>query len=159
MQNLIARTKHLNLSTVRLIAGSLICFFSFFFFMPASAETVETATLTIKIVGIESDDGQINIAVFGAEDAWMKMRLYEIALDIEERSCTWVIEEVPFGEYGVAVYHDENGNGKHDKNFLGIPTEPYGFSNNVRGKMKTPGWKETKFSISDPVLEIEIEVK
>ena len=154
-----ARKEHMVSRTARLVSCALVCYLSSSLVPPVLGQTSETAELTIKIVGIESDEGRMNIAVFNSEESWMETRLYENALDIEERACSWTIEEVPYGEYGVAVYHDENGNGKHDKNFLGIPKEPYGFSNNARGKTGPPGWEKTRFSISDPTLEIEIEVK
>jgi hypothetical protein len=44
-----------------------------------------------------------------------------------------VFSNVQPGRYAAIAFHDENGNGKPDKNFLGVPTEPYGFSNNVQG--------------------------
>jgi len=57
------------------------------------------------------------------------------------------------------VFHDENGNGKNDRNFLGIPKEPYGFSNNARRKFGPPTWTEAKFAVSSPAVVVEIQVK
>jgi len=37
------------------------------------------------------------------------------------------------GKYAVSVFHDENSNGKLDTNFLGIPREGVGASNNAKG--------------------------
>jgi outer membrane protein len=42
--------------------------------------------------------------------------------------------DLPGGDYALVVYHDENGNGRLDKNFIGIPREPLGFSNRYRPK-------------------------
>jgi uncharacterized protein (DUF2141 family) len=42
------------------------------------------------------------------------------------------------GRYAAVAFHDENGNGKLDKNFLGVPAEPYGFSNNAQGFLGAP---------------------
>jgi len=42
------------------------------------------------------------------------------------------IADLPAGEYALVVYHDENGNGRLDRNFIGIPSEPLGFSNRYR---------------------------
>ena len=42
------------------------------------------------------------------------------------------------GDYAVAIYHDENGNGQLDKRLFGIPKEPYGFSNNYRPRLSAP---------------------
>jgi uncharacterized protein (DUF2141 family) len=55
--------------------------------------------------------------------------------------------DIPPGVYAVAVFHDENANGKLDKNFLGIPREGYGASNNVRPKMSAPAFKDAAFTV------------
>jgi uncharacterized protein (DUF2141 family) len=47
------------------------------------------------------------------------------------------------GRYAIILFHDENGNGKLDKNALGVPTEPYGFSNNVQGFLGPPAFEKT----------------
>jgi uncharacterized protein (DUF2141 family) len=60
---------------------------------------------------------------------------------------------VPHGEYAIAVFVDVNGNGKMDKNFLGIPKEQYGFSNNVMGKMAAPSFEMAKFSVTGPTTQ------
>lgn len=52
------------------------------------------------------------------------------------------------GQYAVILFHDENGNGKLDKNGIGIPTEPYGFSNNVQGFFGPPSYAKAAFQIS-----------
>ena len=59
---------------------------------------------------------------------------------------------LPHGEYAIAVFVDLNGNGKMDKNFLGIPKEQYGFSNNVMGKMAAPSFEQAKFEVKGPTI-------
>lgn len=54
---------------------------------------------------------------------------------------------VPPGTYAISVMHDENDNQKLDKNFLGIPTEGYGVSNNHTYAMSSPTWQESKFVV------------
>ena len=44
------------------------------------------------------------------------------------------IEDLPHGEYALVVYYDENDNDRIDKNFIGIPKEPIGFSNRYEPK-------------------------
>lgn len=62
------------------------------------------------------------------------------------------------GEYAIAVYHDENGNGKMDKRVFGIPKEPYGFSNNVRPVMSAPRFSDCKFSVGDGGKVVRIKL-
>ena len=47
-------------------------------------------------------------------------------------------KDLPPGEYAAVAFQDVNGNGILDKNFLGIPKEPYGFSNGARGSASGP---------------------
>ncbi|UFH56780.1 DUF2141 domain-containing protein [Spirosoma sp. KNUC1025] len=63
------------------------------------------------------------------------------------------------GEYAVAVFHDENGNGKMDKRIFGIPKEPYGFSNNFRPKMSAPKFSDCQFTLGEGGKSINITVK
>jgi uncharacterized protein (DUF2141 family) len=59
--------------------------------------------------------------------------------------------------YAVMVFHDENSNGKLDKNILGIPKEGYGASNNLARKMRPPTFDEARFSISsDQSVEVKL---
>ena len=53
------------------------------------------------------------------------------------------------GEYAIAVFHDENGNGKMDKHLFGIPKEPYGFSNNFRPRFSAPSFSDCEFNVGD----------
>lgn len=56
---------------------------------------------------------------------------------------------LPPGQYAVSCFHDVNGNGKLDTNMVGIPNEPYGFSNNARPKFRAPRWYEAVFSLGN----------
>ncbi|MBI2367370.1 MAG: DUF2141 domain-containing protein [Deltaproteobacteria bacterium] len=75
----------------------------------------------------------MKIAVFNSSETWLGDHpAYNATIDVDGQSVTWKLNDVSYGDYGVAVFHDENSNGKMDKNLLGMPLEPYGFSNNLR---------------------------
>lgn len=57
---------------------------------------------------------------------------------------------LPEGKYGIIAFHDTNGNEKLDTNFLGVPEEPYGFSNNARGLVSKPDFEETIIALDKP---------
>jgi len=57
------------------------------------------------------------------------------------------LRDIPPGEYAVMAYQDVNSNDKTDSNFLGIPTEPYGFSRNARPFLSKPGFDDTRFTL------------
>lgn len=62
------------------------------------------------------------------------------------------------GTYAVAVSHDANGNGRTDRNFLGMPREAWGVSRGVRPSMRAPRFDEAAVKVDGPT-EIAIEVK
>ena len=66
-------------------------------------------------------------------------------------------ENIPEGTYAVSIFHDENNNDKLDSNFIGIPKEDYGCSNNAKGFMGPPKWKDAKFELnSDKTITITL---
>ena len=62
------------------------------------------------------------------------------------------------GNYAIALYHDENDNGKMDTRMFGIPKEPYGFSNNFKPVMSAPKFSDCQFSVGDGGKAISIKL-
>jgi uncharacterized protein (DUF2141 family) len=58
--------------------------------------------------------------------------------------------ELPPGDYAVMAYHDRNASGRLDTLPVGLPTEPYGFSNNNRGMFGPPAWRAAAFRLAGP---------
>ena len=69
-----------------------------------------------------------------------------------------VVKNVPDGTYAVSFVHDKNSNGKMDKNFMGIPKEDYGCSNNAKGFMGPPKWEDAKFELKGADKSITISL-
>jgi uncharacterized protein (DUF2141 family) len=69
-----------------------------------------------------------------------------------------VFTDLPAGVYAVSVFHDENMNQKLDKNFVGVPKEGYGASNDPKKKMGPPSFEETKFQLSGTEQSLEIKL-
>ena len=65
-------------------------------------------------------------------------------------------EALPPGAYGISVYHDVDDDGQLKSNFLGIPREPLGASNDARGNMGPPSFEDMSFEIGDDDLELLI---
>ncbi len=59
-----------------------------------------------------------------------------------------VVPNVPYGTYGIGLYHDINDNEELDESIIGFPKEPYTFSNDVRAKWGKPSFEAAKFEFS-----------
>src|SRR5262245_4060442 len=124
----------------------------------APAQSVGRATVILKVTGLRSEKGQVKIAVFNSSEKWLgEEPAYSTTINVDGRSVTWRLNDVPHGEYGIAVFHDENQNGKMDKNLLGMPLEAYGFSNNARVTFGPPKWDKSKFVVKGSTTEVSIE--
>ena len=115
----------------------------------AAAQAV-AGDLTIEVSGITPDRGKVYIAVYDRPNTFPSGRqLVGQVLVAQERHLTVRFSSLPPGRYAAAAFQDFNGNGKLDKNFLGIPKEPYGFSQEARGSMGPPTFAEAAVTL-DP---------
>jgi uncharacterized protein (DUF2141 family) len=126
------------------------------------AQDAGTLTLTIRIVGAKNSKGQIAIAVFNGEagfpaDKSKAVRTLQAGIDPQTLSAQ-VMLNLPCGVYAVSVFHDENMNGRLDKNVFGIPKEGYGASNNPPKSMGPPKFPEAKFQLDQPETAFEIKL-
>ena len=110
----------------------------------------KTHTLSIHISGISKIKGSLFIAVFRATDDFpvFGKQFKGIVKEVEGKSQNYNFDNLPEGEYALAIYQDENRNKILDKNLLGIPTEIYGFSNNARRTFSAPSFQEAKFKLN-----------
>lgn len=112
--------------------------------------------LFININGIEKR-GTLYVSVCTKPSEWSgKGRFtytYEPKID---QNNLLEINDIPNGVYAVALYQDTNGNGKLDTNLLGIPKEPYAFSNNRIPLLSEPSFNECKFAFNQPIQKISI---
>ena len=60
---------------------------------------------------------------------------------------TLTFKDVPAGRYAIALFHDENGNGKMDRTMLFIPREGFGFSRDAKVRMGPPKFGAAAFDV------------
>tara|TARA_R110002072_G_scaffold1780_10_gene14787 strand:- start:7149 stop:7565 length:417 start_codon:yes stop_codon:yes gene_type:complete len=112
-------------------------------------------TLTVVIENIETAEGYIMLRVMHGKGEFKGER--EALTSIKQRAIkgpmTFSVSNLPAGEYAIQVMHDENDNGKLDSNFIGIPSEPWAFSNNATGSMGPPAWDDMKFQLSGSITQ------
>lgn len=93
-----------------------------------------SANLTIRIGGLLNDRGQGVAYLFREGDDVMKIQnsYLHTQVKINDKKAQLFFRNIKYGKYAVTAFHDENGNGKLDHNFLHMPAEPLGFSNNFK---------------------------
>ena len=116
--------------------------------------------LEVIITGFSNNVGDCWFAIDNSRDVYEREDTVWIGkiLPIENNQVSVVIDSLAYGEYAVRVFHDENRNGKLDTNFLGIPSEDYGYSNDASGWFGPPSWEKAKFVFNQPKMTINIKI-
>lgn len=108
-------------------------------------------TLIVRVHNLESRGGVLRLAVYDQEEGFLQEEAAIASKNIllatteADPSLSVEIPDLPFGDYALAIYHDIDENGKLNTNFLGIPTEPYAFSNDPEVKWRSPRFQEARF--------------
>jgi len=110
-----------------------------------------SATLVVEVEGLKDDKGKLHAALYASEEGFPtkpEKALRHVDVPIVAGKARVVFEGLPPGGYAVAAYHDENGNGKLDTGFLGIPTEGLASSNDAKGFMGPPSFEKARVEVA-----------
>lgn len=132
---------------------SIAIVFVAFYALTASAETLSVTVSNVKV-----GKGNVRVGLFDQKDEFPNGKIFKGEVAVSEKGVvTVVFKDLPTGNYAVSVFQDINGNKVIDKNFIGIPTEPYGFS----GKWKSGGssFDKSEFELKKGGGEISIKMK
>lgn len=109
-----------------------------------SIQAQEVVDLTVLFRGIENVTGKLAIELVDAHDE----KVGEYWLFVESDMVELHVSNLPEGDYAIRFFHDENNNGTLDTNWIGIPTEAFGFSNDVKVKFRKPSLSDIIFHVS-----------
>ncbi|MBU0622792.1 MAG: DUF2141 domain-containing protein [Gammaproteobacteria bacterium] len=127
-----------------------------------AATGVQAGELKLELQGKGMDGNQIRVAVYSAtqpEQFPSDEQFYKgIVSEAAGENLTVRVPDLPPGKYAVAVYVDNNRNGRQDKNFMGVPKEDYGFSNDARGMFGPPDFAEAAFDIGENTVSRTIHI-
>lgn len=112
-----------------------------------AAAPSQAADLKIAVTGVASADGQVLVALYNSAESFQKQPFRTAGARAVAGAITIEIKDLPPGDYAYALFHDANGNGKMDRNVVGIPTEDYAFSNNAMGKRGAPDYEAARFTL------------
>ena len=136
---------------------NLLIIFAFIFSGILSTSAQEKHTVTLDFKGMKSDKGNLYVAIYNKEESFLKKPIKGTVVKIVDKKATITLKDIPAGVYAVSAFHDANDNKKMDTNFLGIPKEPTGMSNDATGFMGPPKYKDAKFNVTkDITLTINV---
>ena len=110
--------------------------------------TASAATVEVHVTGVDAGKGSVKVAVCD-QARFLKQCLYSGSAPARAGDNTIAVRDVPPGNWAVLAYQDANDNGELDRNFIGIPSENYGFSRDARGKFGPPSFEDAVITVRD----------
>ena len=114
---------------------------------PATHQSL--AHLTVRIIGLRNQKGQLIFGVFTSADGFPNIESKSVNWQVKDAGAEPVMFEadLPPGVYGASVLHDENRNGQMDRNLAGIPREGYGVTKNPKPALRAATFEESAFTL------------
>lgn len=130
----------------------------------APARAADGPNLRIVASNVTTATGTVVVWIFASGEQWLReagartQKAVPVAGNLAGDSVT-VELLLPAGDYAAVVFHDQDGNGDLARNFLGLPKEPAGLSNNVRPRFGPPRFKAALFTVGAGVAEQRIRLE
>jgi len=118
--------------------------FAIYFLLSPVLFLTAQSSLTVEIVGLENNKGTVIVALLDKHEN----DVTDQTCKITDQKCTVTFNDVKHDQYAIRFFHDENQNEELDTNFLGIPKEGFGFSNDAMGKFGPKDFSEWLFAVS-----------
>jgi uncharacterized protein (DUF2141 family) len=120
-----------------------------------------SAAIDVRVQGVRSDHGYVTFVLYGdnPDDFLAKgKKLFKQQFAAKRGTVAFCVIVSKAGAYAASVYHDENGNKKFDRNWIGIPAEGAGFSNNPTLLLGPPSHAQAAFQVSSGPKRVEIQL-
>lgn len=110
----------------------------------------EAADIEIVVTNITTLKGSVEVGVFNKPKFFLrKGKEYKTySQKVTSDTMVIVLKGLKKDDYAISIYHDVNSDKKINMNFMGIPTEPYGFSRNFKPKFSKPSFNDCKINTS-----------
>jgi len=126
-----------------------------------AANASEASSILVEIDGLRSNRGQIMACMTANPKTFPDCQKDPQARHITVPAAngeTVQFRDVPQGRYAIALFHDENGNGRMDKMMM-LPKEGFGFSRDAPLQFGPPRFGAASFQVGATQLKTAIKVR
>jgi uncharacterized protein (DUF2141 family) len=138
-----------------IILSCLLCIISF-------ASYSQNREIVVNIGGLRTEKGKCILYLYNNKNGFptdANKAINTATGSILNGKSTLILKDIADGEYAISIVHDENDNGVLDSNFLGMPKEGVGVSNNAKGFFGPPSYEDSKFQLNKKSLTTNITIK
>lgn len=113
------------------------------FIISSSFITEQEKGLIVHVSQLRNNKGHVLLSIFNSRQGFPSdpgKAFGKLKMAITNKKASFLIPSLPSGTYAIAILHDENDDLKMNTNWIGLPLEGYGFSNNVMGSFGPPSY-------------------
>jgi uncharacterized protein (DUF2141 family) len=122
----------------------------------------ERGAIVVEITGFRNSNGKAGVLLFSREKGFPadhRQALESRFAEIVGNACRVTLEDIPYGNYAVSVFHDENGDGALQLSMFGIPREGVGASRNPAMRFGPPRFRDARFTLDSPEHRLAISMR
>ena len=110
---------------------------------------VDSSSIELTVKNIQNESGTIKIALYNSPGNFPNRdKAYRVAeVKATKPQVKYTFEDIPDGDYAMAIFHDENADGELNFKLFFIPKEPYGFSNDFIPRYSKPTFDDARFEV------------
>lgn len=118
-----------------------------------SPALAEPSSVTVNVSGLHSQKGDVVVCLWNQQDKDFPIcsntaSFQHLLVAANAATVAVTFQNVPSGEYAISAFHDENQDGKINRDFIGRPREGIAFSNMNQGGRSRPSFDQAKFAVS-----------
>ncbi len=122
-----------------------------------------TGTIRVEVSGFENDKGKARLLLFNTRQkkyfpSGHKYAQIRLIQDIRNGKATFFLNGINYGDYAISVHHDENNDGEVNTNWIGLPKEGLGASNDAKGSFGPPDFEDAVFTLKSPQIVVKINM-
>ena len=122
---------------------------------------MQRGEIIVDINNLKNYSGLARVCLYSSNDGFpikSEKAFKTIVINLEKDGVRARFVDIPYGEYAVAVLHDENKNGKMDLSWMMLPEEGFGASNIMGKRTIPPAFDDAKFLLhsEERILKVHI---
>ena len=122
---------------------------------------INTGTVVVEINGLRNTKGRLFVSLYNSDEDFPKVGKEYLIIEVDpipDKNVKVSFENIPYGNYAMAMFHDEDRSGDIKKNFIGIPKEGYCFSMNFKPVMSAPDFDDCSFALESDSVVVSAKV-
>lgn len=117
----------------------------------------KTCTLTVNLTNFEESGKYVQVGLYNSKANWLKINFLGKKVLVENGKAVVIFKKLPLGVYAISCFFDLNDNDDLDSGFMGIPKEPFAFSNSASAFFGPPSWEKASFTLASDKKEVSIK--